>query len=129
SAVNACRPAARMRGGGDMTDKASPMDRWRDYDRVKISLGYEADRRKTAAQNAERYSAALRSGQAWEDFAEKFKTLGPRLMASGFAGNDVELAEGYRYLLGFITAKLTQFMYACGPDAPAFVRAMDDVLK
>lgn len=107
----------------------SPMDRWRDYDRTKISLGYPADRRQRAAQNEAAYAERLRSGQAWEEFADAFKTLGPRLMASGFAGTDRELAEGYRYLLGFVTAKLTQFMYACGPEAPAFVRAMDDVLK
>lgn len=106
-----------------------PMDRWRDYDRTIISLGYDAARRDRARANAPAYVQALRDGTAWERFGDAVKVLGSKLMASEFARTDIERGEGYRYLMNMVAARLNGVLYACGPDKPAFVRGMDDILK
>jgi hypothetical protein len=113
--------------GEQMT--SSPMDRWKDYDRTVFALGHDADRRRRVAENAEAYADDLRSGRAWEQFCEALTSLGPQLISSGLAGDDVSLAEGYRYLLGLVTLRLHSALYGSGPDAPAFVRGLDDVVK
>jgi hypothetical protein len=114
-----------------MTDPmaSNPMARWRDYDRALLALGFDADRRARARQDTSAYADALRSGAAWASFCDGLAQLGPALAASGFAYDDVSLAEGYRYLLGLLTMRLNSILYAAGPEAPAFVRGMDDVLK
>jgi hypothetical protein len=107
----------------------SSMDRWRQHDRTVISLGYDAARRERAAANAPAYVAALRDGSAWAVFSQALRDLGPALEASGFAENETDLAEGYRYLLGLVTMRLNSILYAAGPEVPAFVRGMDDIVK
>ncbi|TZG27516.1 DUF1214 domain-containing protein [Sphingomonas montanisoli] len=107
----------------------SPMDRWRDYDRTIISLGYDAARRERAEQNAADYTAKLRDGTAWRLFGEAIAKLGPMIAESGFAKDDRDLAEGHRYLMGLVAARIDAVLYACGPDRPAFVRGMDDIIK
>jgi hypothetical protein len=108
---------------------ADPMERWRDYDRALLALGYDAGRRARAEQESDTYVAALRSGAAWSSFCDRLAELGPALAASGFAHDDVSLAEGYRYLLGLLTMRCNSILYGAGPESPAFVRGMDDVLK
>ena len=58
-----------------------PMDRWRDYDRTIISLGYDAARRERAEAGAADYTAKLRDGTAWRLFGEAIGKLGPMLAA------------------------------------------------
>jgi Protein of unknown function (DUF1214) len=105
------------------------MDRWNDFDRNLLALGFDPQRTPRTTEEAERYADALRSGEAWSTFCEGLRALGPALVASGFARTDVDLAEGYRYLLGLVTMRLNSTLYAAGPESPAFVRGMDDVLK
>ena len=73
--------------------------------------------------------ADLRSGAAWADLCQSIQTIGDKMLASEFAGDDLERAEGYRYLLGFLAARLNKLLYNCGPELPAFVLGMDDVIK
>jgi hypothetical protein len=101
----------------------------RDHDRASLALGYDAGRRVRAQRDSEAYEHRLRSGEAWSTFCEGLQRLGPALAASGFAHDDNSLAEGYRYLLGLVTMRLNSVLYASGPESPAFVRGMDDVLK
>jgi len=70
------------------------------------------------------YLAAMRSGETWNEFCE-----GADMLASEFAGDDLERGEGFRNLLGYLSQALTRTLYACTPDAPAFVRGMDDIVK
>jgi len=105
------------------------MERWRDYDRALLALGYDAGRRARAEHESDTYAQALRTGEAWSTFCEGLRELGPALAASGFAHDDASLAEGYRYVLGLVTMRLNSILYASGPETPAFVRGMDDVLK
>jgi hypothetical protein len=74
--------------------------------------------------------AAMRSGEAWESLCDSIKQMGATVLSSEFAGDDLERAEGYRYLLGFLSLNLTRSLYSCGPELPFFLRAgNDDVVK
>ena len=73
--------------------------------------------------------ADLRSGAAWEALCDGLRDLGRGMLASEFAADDRERADGYRYLLGLLTIRLHKLLYQCGPEQPAFLRLMDDVLK
>jgi hypothetical protein len=108
---------------------SSPMDRWQGHDRTMFALGHDAGRRARVAENSPGYVDDLRSGRAWSEFCEALKGLGPQLVSSGQATDDVSLAEGYRYLLGLLTLRLHSALYGSGPEAPAFVRGLDDVVK
>jgi hypothetical protein len=106
-----------------MTDTRSPIDAtttWR-----KINMDVEAE---LAGQEAARL-ADLRSGAAWDALCDSIRRVGHAMLASEFAESDLERAEGYRYLLGLLTVRLRKVLYACGPEAPAFVGGMDDVIK
>src|SRR5882762_6414876 len=107
----------------------SPMDRWRDYDRVRLAIDYDAERGLRSTQDADTYRATLRSGAAWSTLCDALKELGPELVATGFWQDDVELAEGFQYLLSLVTLRLHSVLYASGPVSPAFVRSLDDVIK
>lgn len=71
----------------------------------------------------------LRSGAAWESFCDSLRDVGRGVLASEFAADDREKADGYRYLLGLLTIRLHKLLYHCGPEQPSFLRLMDDVLK
>jgi hypothetical protein len=73
--------------------------------------------------------ADLRSGAAWGEFCDAIKQVGQGMLASEFAADDRERADGYRYLMGLISKELQQVLYRCQPELPAFVRGMDDVIK
>lgn len=71
----------------------------------------------------------LRSGAAWEALCDNLRDLGRDMLASEFAADDRERADGYRYLLGLLTIRLHKLLYQTSPENPAFLRLMDDVLK
>ena len=73
--------------------------------------------------------ADLRSGAAWDQFCDALRGMGRDMLASEFAEDDLERADGYRYMLGLIVLRLNRLLYHCGPENPAFNRAMDDILK
>lgn len=106
-----------------MTDTRSPIDAtatWR-----KINMDVEAE---LFGQEEVRL-ADLRSGAAWDELCDSIRRVGHGMLASEFAESDLERAEGYRYLLGLLTVRLRKILYGCGPEAPAFVAGMDDVIK
>ena len=73
--------------------------------------------------------AAMNSGQAWNAFCDAIRQMGANMLASEFAGSDLERAEGFRNLMGYVHQALTRTLYACTPEQPAFVRSMDDIVK
>jgi hypothetical protein len=106
-----------------MTQTRSPIDATSTYGKVHMDVAAELDGQREARL------ADLRSGEAWTAFSDAIGAIGEGMLASEFAGDDLERAEGYRYLLGLIVLRLNKLLYACGPEQPAFTRAMDDVLK
>jgi hypothetical protein len=65
----------------------------------------------------------------WEMFCDGLKAAGTAITRPECPSSPVDRAEGYRYLLGFLHSTLTGFVYDAGPESPAFVRIMDDVVK
>ena len=65
----------------------------------------------------------------WNAFCDALKEAGGAIVRSECPDGPSDRAEGYRYLLGFLHSTLSGFLYDAGPEAPAFVRIMDDVVK
>jgi hypothetical protein len=106
-----------------MTDTRSPIDSTSTYAKVNMDVAAELD------GQVEARLADLRSGAAWDAFCEALRRAGRKMLDSEFAESDLERAEGYRYLLGLVALRLKRMLYTCGPEQPAFVMAMDDILK
>jgi hypothetical protein len=106
-----------------MAQTRSPIDATSTYGKVHMDIASELEGQVEARLDD------LHSGAAWDAFCDAIRTVGHDMLASEFAGDDLERAEGYRYVLGLLTLRLNRVLYACGPEQPAFVRAMDDILK
>lgn len=75
--------------------------------------------------NAER----LMSGQAWSDFCDALKTAGEHILSPDAPGSAFDRAEGFRYLLGLVTAGIRQAVVLADPDIPRFIRNPDITSK
>lgn len=106
-----------------MASKGSVIDPAATFRKISLNIDEEL-----AGQHEARLED-LRSGAAWHDLCDALREMGDRMLASEFADDDLERAEGYRYLLGFLTARLNKLLYSCGPELPAFVLGMDDIIK
>ncbi len=106
-----------------MADTKSPIDSTSTFRKVNLDVAAELDG-QTEARLAD-----LRSGAAWNAFCDAIRRVGDGMLASEFATDDRERANGYRYLLGLLSARLRKVLYHCGPELPAFTFGMDDVIK
>ena len=103
-----------------------------DDDRIAGGIGATGEklkrfRRPPAAPeiNAER----LMSGQAWSDFCDALKTAGEHILSPDAPGSAFDRAEGFRYLLGLVTAGIRQAVVLADPDIPRFIRNPDITSK
>lgn len=106
-----------------MAQTRSPIDATTTQRKMQMDIAGEL-----VGQEAERL-ADLRNGAAWGAFCDAIRDVGAGMLASEFATDDLERAEGYRYILGLLTMRLQRLLYRTGPEQPAFNRLMDDVLK
>lgn len=109
--------------GTPVTETQSPVDATKTHRKVHMDIAGELTGRH------EERLADLRSGAAWEEFCDALRDVGKGMLASEFAESDLERAEGYRYVLGLLTMRLQRLLYRTGPEQPAFIRLMDDILK
>lgn len=65
----------------------------------------------------------------WDSFCDNLKLAGQAIVRPECPDSDADRAEGYRYLLGLVHALSTRALQDPGPEHPAFVRGMDDVVK
>ena len=67
--------------------------------------------------------------EVWNAFCDHMKDAGRAIVRPECPATPNDRAEGFRYLLGFLQSTLTGFLHNAGPEHPAFVRTMDDVVK
>jgi hypothetical protein len=65
----------------------------------------------------------------WESFCDQLKEAGAAIVRPECPETAADRAEGFRYLLGLLVATVMPFLHDAGPEHPAFVRSMDDVVK
>lgn len=71
----------------------------------------------------------LASGAAWEDFCERLKGVGQRILEDDFPGDATARAEGYRHLARLTTYALQWYVDFHDADFPRFHRYDDDTIK
>ncbi len=77
------------------------------------------------ADDAER----LMSGQAWDDFCERLKKTGRRILEPDFPGSPRERAEGFRHLARMVVFGLQWAVEFGDPDFPSFYRCDGDLVQ
>ena len=87
------------------------------------------DRAARRRDDADRFAAALTSGEAWDRFCDGLRHAGRAVLRSEDATSDSDLAEGFQYLLGLVTYLTQHELYRTDGDAPAFVATASDVVK
>ena len=71
----------------------------------------------------------LLSGQAWDEFCDRLKASGRRLLEDEFPDSPREVAEGYRHLARLTLIGLQWGVEFQDPEFPRFLRFEDDVTK
>ncbi len=71
---------------------------------------------------------AIESGRLWEEFCDRLKDAG-RIVARDLAGDDLDRAEGYRYLTRLTRLALEKFLEHADPLAPTFYRLSHETAK
>ncbi|HYC01279.1 MAG TPA: DUF1214 domain-containing protein [Candidatus Limnocylindrales bacterium] len=71
---------------------------------------------------------ALRTGRTWEDFCDALKSAGA-VVQSDLAGDELDRAEGYRYLSRLTRLALEKFLEHADPAAPTFYRLSHETAK
>jgi hypothetical protein len=84
---------------------------------------------EATAADADDAREPLLDGRAWREFCDCLREAGDAVLRPEAPASAEDRAEGYRYLLGFLSSTLTRFLQDAGPEHPAFVRIMDDVVK
>jgi hypothetical protein len=87
------------------------------------------DRAARLRDDADRFAAALTSGEAWDRFCDGLRHAGRAILRSEDATSDSDLAGGFQYLLGLVTYLTQHELYRTDGDAPAFVATASDVVK
>lgn len=68
-------------------------------------------------------------GTAWAEFCDALKNAGAVVLADTVPMDPLDRAEGWRYLTRLTRAALNFFMETSDPEAPAFLRAVDETIK
>ena len=71
----------------------------------------------------------LASGAAWDEWCERLRALGQRILADDFPGTPRDRAEGYRHLARQVVFALQWHLERADPAAPAFYRFDDDLTQ
>lgn len=71
---------------------------------------------------------AIESGRLWEEFCDALKDAG-RVVATGLAGDELDRAEGYRYLTRLARLALEKYLEHADPTAPTFYRLSHETAK
>lgn len=68
-------------------------------------------------------------GRVWAEFCDALKEAGSVVLADTVPTDPLDRAEGWRYLTRLTRAALNFFMEVSDPEAPAFMRAVDETIK
>lgn len=71
---------------------------------------------------------AIESGRLWEEFCDTLKAAG-KTIARDLAGDDLDRAEGYRYLSRLTRLALDKYLEHADPLAPTFYRLSHETAK
>jgi hypothetical protein len=71
---------------------------------------------------------AIESGRLWEEFCDSLKSAGS-IVARDLAGDELDRAEGYRYLTRLTRLALEKFLEHADPLAPTFYRLSHETAK
>ena len=72
--------------------------------------------------------AAVESGRLWEEFCDALKGAG-RVVTRDLAGDELDRAEGYRYLTRLTRLALEKYLEHADPLAPTFYRLSHETAK
>ncbi len=103
-----------------------------DDERIAGGTGATGDelKRQRMEHNAPEVDAErLMSGVAWADFCDTLKEAGGHILTESAPGSPAERAEGYRYLLGLVSAGIGQAVGFADADVPSFFRNPDSSSK
>ena len=73
--------------------------------------------------------AKVLDGRVWAEFCDTLKEAGSVVLADTVPEDPLDRAEGWRYLTRLTRAALNFFMEVSDPEAPAFMRAVDETIK
>ncbi len=71
----------------------------------------------------------LMTGRSWEEFCDTLKAAGQTILAGGSPSEDIDRAEGFRYLSRLARAALETFVEYNDPDAPVLHRPVHETAK
>lgn len=71
---------------------------------------------------------AIASGRLWEEFCDSLKEAG-RVVGGSLAGDELDRAEGYRYLTRLARLALEKYLEHADPKAPTFYRLSHETAK
>jgi hypothetical protein len=71
----------------------------------------------------------LMSGRAWDDFCERLKKTGRRILEPDFPGSPRDRAEGFRHLTRMVVFGIHWTVEFADPDFPAFYRNDGDLVQ
>lgn len=74
-------------------------------------------------------AAAVLDGRVWAEFCDALKAAGSVVLADTVPRDPLDRAEGWRYLTRLTRAGLNFFMETSDPEAPVFLRAVDETIK
>lgn len=78
--------------------------------------------------NDDEARAAVDSGRLWEEFCDALKAAG-KVVTRDLAGNELDRAEGYRYLTRLTRLALEKYLEHADPLAPTFYRLSHETAK
>lgn len=73
--------------------------------------------------------ARVQDGRLWAEFCDNLKEAGSVVLADAVPTDPQDRTEGFRYLTRLTRAALNFFMEVSDPEAPAFMRAVDETIK
>jgi hypothetical protein len=91
--------------------------------------GQALKKRRRERNTPEVDTKRLMSGQAWADFCEALKSAGQHILGPDCPDSPLDRAEGFRYLMGLVTAGIRQAIDLSDPDIPCFFRNPDRTSK
>jgi hypothetical protein len=71
----------------------------------------------------------IRTGKSWEEFCDSLKAAGQTILAEGAPEDDLNRAEGFRYLSRLTRAGLESFLEYADPAAPELHRPVHETVK